>query len=514
MIRVLDASPNAVIAVDAEGVIVYANPKVPETFGYAPAELIGSRIETLLPESVRERHVGHRTRFFRQLDARPMGIGMDLAGRRKDGTEFPAEISLSPVLTENGQRVYATVIDITARKALENELLQAQKMESIGRLAGGIAHDFNNMLSAISGYANLLLSDLDDPGTPLDRDGIRTSVHEIESAARRAAALTSRLLAFSRQQVLAPRVLDVRETIRSIEPLVRRLVGEQIQLVINLDPKTGRIRADPGQLEQITVNLAINARDAMPHGGTITIETSNSLMTEAYAAEHYAVEPGDYVVISIADSGVGMDRATREHIFEPFFTTKEQGKGTGLGLATMYGVVRQSGGHVWLYSEPGLGTTFKIYFPRVDAPVDLAESAPAVGTSRGTGTVLLVEDEESVRQLITLVLERAGYTVLVTRDANEALGMLDRVPDVVALISDVVMPGMSGPELARKTLERRPGLGIVLLSGYMPDALEIDDLLAGGAKFVGKPFTPRELTTQVNDAITAVERIRRGPAAG
>ena len=494
---VLEASPNAVVAVDADGRITYANPQVEATFGYRRNELVGEEIGTLLPERVRDRHVGHRTRYMTTPTSRPMGIGLDLAGRRRDGREFPVEISLTPVDTSEGTVVLATVVDITARKAAEEQLLQAQKMESVGRLAGGIAHDFNNMLSAIRGYAELLRDDLSS-GRALDEATIRESVDAIHGAADRAAGLTAQLLAFSRQQVLTPRVLDPRHTVRGLEPMLRRLIGEQIRLVLSLDPATGLVLADPGQLDQIVVNLVVNARDAIAGAGTVTIETSNATFSEPYAAEHFEVLPGRYVMLAVSDTGPGIDRAVREHIFEPFFTTKERGRGTGLGLATIYGIVNQSGGHIWLYSEPDHGTTFKLYFPLADGAIEQEPSAPAGRPTVGRGSLLVAEDEEVVRQFTSRVLERAGYEVVAAASADEALGLLEAGGEFLAIVTDVVMPGLSGTDLAATVLDRFPSVGVVLLSGYTAETLDLAGVLERGAQFVGKPFTPGQLTDAVH----------------
>jgi PAS domain S-box-containing protein len=504
---VLEASPNPIVAVDASARITYVNPRAEATFGYDRDELLGQPVEMLLPERVAERHVGHRDGFIGHPVARPMGIGLDLAGRRKDGSEFPVEISLAPVTTSVGIQVFATVVDITARKAAVNELLQAQKLESIGRLAGGIAHDFNNMLFAISGYAEMLEEDLAaPPDTPIDREAALRSVSAISQAADRAASLTMQLLAFSRQQIVSPKVLDVGDAIRAIEPMLRPIIGETTNLILRPDDGAGHIRADPSQLDQILVNLVVNARDAMPGGGTITIETANAVFDEPFAIEHFDVEPGPYVMLAVSDTGEGMDRATREHIFEPFFTTKETGKGTGLGLATIYGIVRQAGGHIWLYSEPGLGTTFKLYFPRDEG--DPIEEPPVTPRpSVGTGTLLVVEDEPAVREMTTAVLERAGYTVFAVANGLEALAKmaeLERPIDV--LVSDVVMPHMSGLELSEAVLERYPGTGLVLLSGYTAEMLDPSRLTERGAIFVGKPISTRELLKAIARAMSIGRR--------
>jgi two-component system cell cycle sensor histidine kinase/response regulator CckA len=498
---VLEASPNAIIGVDARGRIVYVNPQVEKTFGYARADLLGQPIELLLPERVAERHVAHRDGFVAHPVARPMGIGLDLAGRRRDGTEVPVEISLSPVETGDGLQVFATVVDITARKAAESQLLQAQKLESIGRLAGGIAHDFNNLLFAIHGYAELLSQDLAPSNRPrFDAERSLMSVGAIANAAERATALTAQLLAFSRQQVVSVKVLDLNDSVTAIEPMIRPLIGEHLNLVLRLDPAAGHIRADASQVDQIIVNLIVNARDAMPAGGTVTIETGTVEFEEPYALEHFDVAPGPYVLLAVSDTGVGMDRATREHIFEPFFTTKEVGKGTGLGLATIYGIVRQAGGHIWLYSEPGHGSAFKLYFPRVDAAV---EDEPAVGAvpSAGVGTVLVVEDEPVVRDMTTQLLDRAGYEVLPVANAAEALASTELVQPIDVLVTDVIMPNMSGIELAEEMMDRYPRLSVVLLSGYTAETLDLERVTARGAKFVPKPLTSNQLLEAVQKAM-------------
>jgi hypothetical protein len=496
---VLEASPNAVVAVDAHARITYANPQVESTFGYAPAELIGQSVEILLPERVAGRHVAHRDGFLAHPVARPMGIGLDLAGRRKDGTEFPVEISLSPVDTVGGRQIFATVVDITARKAMEGQLLQALKLESIGRLAGGIAHDFNNMLFAIRGYAELLEEDL--AAEPISREEAFRNVRAIGNAADRATELTSQLLAFSRQQVVSPKVVDLNEAVHAVEPMARRLIGENVELRLRFDPDAGRIRADSGQLDQIVINLVVNARDAMPDGGTVTIETANTEFDEPYATEHFDVVPGRYVMLAVSDTGTGMEREVREHIFEPFYTTKEHGKGTGLGLATIYGIVRQAGGHIWLYSEPGHGSTFKLYFPRVDAAPaeEPGEVAPALGVA--SGSVLVVEDEPSVRDMTSRLLERAGYRVIAVPDGTAALAVVEAATSPIdVLVTDVIMPNMSGIQLAELMLERYPSIALVLLSGYTSETLDIERVTARGATFLAKPLTGAQLLRAVQGA--------------
>ena len=363
------------------------------------------------------------------------------------------------------------------------------------------------MLFAISGYTEMLEEDLAAaPDTALDLEGTRRSVKAIAVAADRAAALTMQLLMFSRRQAVTPRVLDLGDSVRAIEPMLRPIIGETIRLNLHLDPAAGHVRADPGQLDQILVNLVVNARDAMPDGGTITIETGNTYFDEPFAVEHFEVRPGPYVMLIVSDTGQGMDTATKEHIFEPFFTTKETGKGTGLGLATIYGIVRQAGGHIWLYSEPGRGSTFKLYFPRDDAtPTPEPRRRPRA--SVGGGRLLVVEDEPAVRAMTTALLERAGHSVVAVGDAQEALALVPRLDvPIDVLVTDVVMPGLSGLDLADRMLELVPDLGVVLLSGYTAETLDPARLTARGAIFVSKPIASRELLEAIGRVMPARRR--------
>ncbi len=496
-LAVLDASPNAIVAVDGEGRITYANPQAERTFGYPPAELIGQSVDILLPGRVAEGHAAHRAAFAARPMARPMGIGLDLWARRRDGVEFPVEISLSVLGTGADLEVFATVVDISARKAAEAQLLQAQKLESVGRLAGGIAHDFNNMMFAIRGYAEMLAEDLSpEQRHTFDPDLALRNTLAIGEAADRAGNLTMQLLAFSRRQVVTPRVVNLNDSVRAIEPMLGRLIPETIDLRLSLDSAAGQIRADPGQVDQILMNLVVNARDAMPDGGRITIETGNVVFDEAYAIEHFAVEPGPFVLLAVSDTGHGMDRQTREHIFEPFFTTKELGRGTGLGLATIYGIVTQAGGHIWLYSEPGRGSAFKLYFPRVDARAGHDGDTPGqADDDRGRlGTVLLVEDDPSVREMTRQVLRRAGWSVIEVASGGEAWQLVESmVHPIDALVSDVVMPGISGIALAERVLDLHPSIRVVLLSGYTAETLDLERVVSRGARFVAKPLSGRDL---------------------
>ena len=389
------------------------------------------------------------------------------------------------------------------RKASENQLLQVQKLELIGRLAGGIAHDFNNMLFAIHGYAELLAQDIaSDDQDRLDPERLMPSVEAITHAAERATALTAQLLAFSRQQIVTLKVLDINAAVTSVEPMLNQLTGENMKVALKLDPAAGNIRADAGQIGQIIVNLVVNGRDAMPNGGTVTIETGNVEFEESYQINHFDVKAGPFVLLAVSDTGVGMDRETREHIFEPFYTTKDVGKGTGLGLATTYGIVHQAGGHIWVYSELGHGSAFKLYFPRVDTPVDEPRHVP-VPTMIGVGRVLVVEDEPAVRDMTTQLLERAGFDVLAVADGVEALSIARMAQPIEVLVTDVIMPNLSGIELAEQMMDRYPTLGVVLLSGYTAETLDIERVTGRGAMFVPKPVTSSQLLETVLHAVAS-----------
>jgi len=388
--------------------------------------------------------------------------------------------------------------DVTERRSLERQLLQAQKMEAVGRLAGGIAHDFNNVLTAILGYVDLLLD-----GLPT-LSPLRPDIQEIRTAAERAAGLTRQLLAFSRKQVLQMRTLDLNELLTDIDKLLRRLLREDIDMVTKLDPRLGAVRADSGQLEQVVVNLAVNARDAMPGGGRLTIETRNAELDEAYTREHVPVRPGRYVMFALSDTGTGMSPETMAHLFEPFFTTKEAGKGTGLGLATVYGIVTQSGGYVWCYSELGHGTTFKVYLPRVDEPVDPLPVRVAARSTRGSETVLVVEDEPGLRALTRRVLEKHGYTVLEAATADAAAALARDYPRPIhLLLADVVLPGGSGRALADALLSQRADVRVLFMSGYTEDAIVHRGVLAANTPFLHKPFSADTLTAKVREVLDA-----------
>jgi len=498
----LEAAPDAMVVVDEAGTIVLLNLQAEKQFRYHRDELVGQPVTSIIPEGFAERLIADDLRSPAEALAQQIGSGIELSGRRKDGTEFPIEIMLSPLESAEGILVTAAIRDISVRKAAEAHLLEAQKLESIGRLAGGIAHDFNNMLFAIHGYAELLAEDLAAPNRArLDADDALFNVDAISHAAERAAALTAQLLAFGRRQVISPSVLDPNAAIAGLEPMVRQLIGTNVRLELRLGKDAWHILADAGQLDQILVNLVINARDAMPDGGTVTIETDNVAVDEPFAIEQFDVRPGPYLLIAVTDTGVGMDRETREHIFEPFFTTKELGKGTGLGLASAYGIVRQAGGHVRLASEPGAGSSFKLYFPRVDAPLSVERSTVTTTPSVGAGTVLVVEDEPVVREITVRMLRRAGYEVIAAATGPEALlHLAERGASIEVLVTDVIMANMSGIKLAELVIDRYPRVGVVFLSGYTAETLNLERVTSRGAIFVAKPVTSRQLILAVQQA--------------
>ena len=390
--------------------------------------------------------------------------------------------------------------DVTERRRLEEQYRQAQKMEAVGRLAAGVAHDFNNLLMAITGYSELLLARLGE------RDPLRRYVEEVKKAGDRAASLTRQLLTFSRQQVLELRVLDLNSVVANVDKMLRRVIGEDIELVAILGADLAPVKADPGQLEQVILNLAVNSRDAMPQGGKLTIETSSVELAEASSHRHGELSPGKYVVLAVSDSGCGMDSETQAHIFEPFFTTKEQGKGTGLGLAMVYGIVKQSGGSVWVYSEVGQGTTFKVYLPQVNEKVTAQVPRPPQPVlTRGWETILLVEDEEPVRSLVRSVLEASGYAVLEARHGEDALVVSEQHKGPIQLlVTDVVMPEMSGPELAEHLAPFHREMKVLYMSGYTEGSIQHHGRLGLGTAYLPKPFTPETLVRKVREVLNTL----------
>jgi len=418
--------------------------------------------------------------------------------KRKDGSVITVRLSgrAATELDEADQALEIIAEDITERRALEDQFRQAQKMEAVGRLAGGVAHDFNNLLMVVSGYTEVLMEALDQ------NDPLLVKVQAIQQAADRATTLTRQLLAFSRKQLLELKVVDVNSIVADMERLLRPLIGENIDLTTKLTPNVGHTRADAGQLEQVIMNLVVNAKDAMPDGGRILIQTSEADPDTA-RREHSLIEPGTYILLSVSDTGAGMDRETQSRIFEPFFTTKEKGKGTGLGLSTVYGIVKQGGGYIFAQSEPGCGTTFRIYLPRVADPADSPRvDKHAQAAAGGSETVLLVEDEESVRELVRETLKTRGYTVIEASDGIAGMRVSEEYPgNIEILITDVVMPGMSGRELAKRVAAARPNIRVLYLSGYTEDAIIHEGALEPGTGFLQKPFTLQVLARKVREVL-------------
>ncbi|HLY62032.1 MAG TPA: PAS domain S-box protein [Terriglobia bacterium] len=496
--KAVETSGEVVFMTDRAGVFIFVNPEFTRLYGYTAEEIVGKATPRILKSEsgVAEDY----TAFWKTiLDKRVAKAGF--TNKTKEGCLVDIEASANPILDEQGniKGFLAIQRNITERRQLELQLRQAQKMEAVGRLAGGVAHDFNNLLTIINGYSEMLL-DSASPG-----DAARGSLEQIKKAGERAAALTRQLLAFGRRQVLSPQVLDLNHVVADINKMLRRLIGEDIELVSSHGAELGRVKADAGQIEQVIMNLVVNARDAMPEGGQLTIETSNVDLDESYAERQNQMAPGSYVTLAVSDTGSGMDQETQAQIFEPFFTTKEKGKGTGLGLATVYGIVKQSGGFIWVHSEIGQGTTFKIYLPRVKEVAATVEPVIArLAPEKGSETILVVEDEESVRTLVRAVLGASGYTVLEASRGVDALTICEgQNGNIDLMLTDVVMPQMNGWELAKQLAKVRPDTKVLYMSGYTDNAIVHDGVLDPGTPFLQKPFSPDALTRKVREVLAA-----------
>ena len=487
-----------IAVVNADGTRVYNSPSYERLLGYSPEELRG----TVAFEQI---HPDDRAKVIEAAEeAKRSGQGkrVEYRMRHKDGSWVSLESTASVVRDINGQVQKLVIVnrDITERKQLEQQLQMAQKVEAIGRLSGGIAHDFNNILGVIIGYTEALQKRMQPENT------FRAAIDEIQCAAKRAASLTQQLLAFSRKQVLEPKILDLNAVVRDMEKMLGSLMGEHIELVLALPDSFGLVKADRTQLEQVILNLSVNARDAMPEGGKLIIETSQVDMDEANPARPAHIRPGSYLLLKVTDTGCGMTREVQARMFEPFFTTKEKGKGTGLGLATVYGVVTQSGGYILVNSEQGKGTAFEIYLPLIEAPAEIAqESRPPIKRPRkNEATVLLVEDERALRKLTRDVLQEAGYTVHEAADATQALEIAKKSRAIDLLLTDVVMPGMSGRALSNALAISHPDTRILFMSGYMDAEMVKQGVPDAGMAILHKPFTREELIRRVEEALTSV----------
>lgn len=488
---IVEYADDAIVSLTLNGIVIGWNQGAERMYGYSAEEMIGHRISCLHPPEKQEEYqtVMARAKKGERVSA------FDTMRLRKDGTLIPVSLTASAIEVQPGHVTGTTKIshDISNIKRLEEQFRQAQKMEAVGTLAGGVAHDFNNLLTVINGYSEILISRL-----PAD-DPMRELLAEIHKAGERAGTLTRQLLAFSRQQILEPKVLDLNAVLTDTETMLRRLIGEDIILTTVLDPALMPVKVDPGQIQQVLMNLAVNARDAMPQGGRLNVETRNVTLDATYRQKHLQVQPGAYSMLAVSDTGTGMDEATKARIFEPFFTTKGVGKGTGLGLAVVHGVVKQSGGHIEVYSELGQGTAFKVYFPQVQEALSSSKPLSGIDTMpTGTETLLLVEDDDAVRALSRHVLRECGYTLLEATHGREAIRVAQSHDGPIHLVlSDVVMPYLGGRQLAERLAEERPGLKMLFVSGYTDDAVVRHGILESDVAFLQKPFTPSALANKV-----------------
>jgi len=527
----LDAAPDAMVCVAADGRIALVNAQAEKLFGYRRQDLAGQPVELLVPDAARAAHPRHRAGYIADPKPRPMGTGMELAARRRDGSTFPAEISLSAIDTDEGILVTTAVRDVTSRlkdqaererlkaeaerEKLGRKLQQSQRLESLGELAGGVAHDFNNLLGVISNYAAFIREEVAKEPSQVQWQAVREDIQQVEGAARRAAGLTRQLLAFARREMLQPRVFSVNELIAELEQLLVRTLGEHVQLVTVLAEDLGSVMADRGQIEQVLVNLAVNARDAMPKGGTLTIETANTEMDEIVAGEQVDLKPGSYISVKVSDTGVGIPREVIDRVFEPFFTTKPKGEGTGLGLATTYGIVQQAGGSVRIYSEVGLGTTVIVLLPLTNRPARIAEP-PAHRLADGGGeVVLIVEDEAAMREVTRRLLARNGYQVLAAANGTEAISIASSHPDRIdLLLTDVIMPQMPGKEVAEQIGAIQPGIRILFMSGYTQGVLGPQGVLESGVNLIEKPFSESSLLDKLREVLKPPGEPAEREAAG
>lgn len=493
---IVDNAIDGIVTIDEHGIVHSFNEAACKMFGYQASEIVGENVRILMPEPYHSEHDRYLSNYLRTGVAKVIGIGREVEGRHKDGSTFPIRLAISEFYSDDKRMFTGIIEDLTERNKLEEQLRQSQKMEAIGQLAGGVAHDFNNLLTIIRGYSELLLNML-----PIG-EAAHGMVSEILDAGERASSLTQQLLAFSRRSVLAPRILNLNDIVARTEKMLRRLIGEDIALSTVFDPQLRRIKVDPSQIEQVILNLVVNARDAMPRGGMLTIENRNLDIDEDFCRLHPECTPGAYVRLTVTDTGVGMPPEIKSRIFEPFFTTKPSGQGTGLGLATVFGIVSQSGGVISVYSEIGRGTSFRLLFPAVleegATPSDSGETL----VRHGHEVILLVEDEDQVRKLARIALEAHGYQVLEASSGSEAIALAETAADPIHLVvTDVVMPHMSGRELVEELRQRFPGIKVLFVSGYTDDAIVRHGVLQETDSFLHKPFSPRNLARKIREVL-------------
>jgi two-component system cell cycle sensor histidine kinase/response regulator CckA len=511
LFSIISSAMDAIITVDDDQRVVVFNKAAEQIFRCKAEDVIGHSLDRFIPKNLREAHREHIRHFGATgVSSRSMYSPGMIRGVRDDGEEFPIEATISQVQASS-KTLYTVILrDVSVRMRTEEELRQAQKMEALGQLAGGVAHEFNNYLSIIMGYGDLLAEE------GISSEALCRSLGEIKNATQKAASLTRQLLAFSRKQIIEPSVLDLNAAIWDAHKLLRRLIPANIEVIPVLQQELGRVEADPAQIQQILINLVVNARDAMPRGGKITIETAEVALDEEYASAHPDVQEGNYVVLSVVDTGQGIDPETLPHVFEPFFTTKQEGKGTGLGLSTTYGIVKQSSGHITVASLPGKGTTFRIYFPKVPFPVEtLADIINPEAPAQRSKTILVVEDESALRRLIRITLEGRGYRILEAKDGAEALSILERnLEQIDLVVTDLVMPHMTGIQLREKAAVTHPSVKFLLISGYAEELTGGPEQVAEFADFLEKPFFPGELARRVQRLTSEKDAEHEQPTAG
>jgi len=520
----LDGAPDAMVCVAANGQIALVNEQTERLFGYRREELVGQQMEILVADAVRAAHVAHRTRYMADPERRPVRAWTEPSCRRRNGSTFPGEISLSAIDTPDGILVMAAVRDVTERlealaererlrgqaerDKMERQLRQSQRLENLGELAGGLAHDFNNLLAVISNYAAFVSAEVGKGGSQVSLPSVREDVLQIQRATERATDMTHQLLAFACREVVQPRPLDLNEVINGVKQLLIRTLGAHVVLTTSLDPDLCAVLADPGQIEQVLVTLAVNAGDAMPAGGTLTLTTATTDIDATDPASRAGVVPGRYACLKVSDTGTGMTREVIDRAFEPFFTTKSKGEGTGLGLATVYGIITQARGHVRVYSEPGIGTTFTILLPATghDAvPARAPASASASASESGTGeTILVVEDEPAMREVTRRILARSGYQVITAANGREAIQVAtNHDGGIDVLVTDIVMPQMLGQEAAERIRALQPGVKVLFMSGYTRGLLDSKGIVAGDVNLIEKPFMEESLLTRLRQVMAS-----------